>query len=101
MVYCDEQVAGFGGNSTRLIFVCDGVFSRETDPLVVKTSVASVVFSKPPTSLPFLSSVGVKPLTVVQVLDRLGCVYTTVKLRVSYRRAGKVFSRCVCRGLPR
>lgn len=48
------QVAGRPGTS-RLVFVCDGVFSTDTIPLQVRTSVASVVFSKPPTSLPFQS----------------------------------------------
>jgi hypothetical protein len=39
----------------RLLFSCDGVFSEDTHAINVTTSVASVVFSKPPSTLPYQS----------------------------------------------
>jgi hypothetical protein len=49
-------VSGLATAGVRLLFSCDGVFSAETRPLRVATSVAAVVFSKVPPSLAFQSS---------------------------------------------
>jgi hypothetical protein len=85
-------VAGFGGNSTRLLFVSDGVFSEETPPLVVQTTVAAVLFSKPPTKVSFRSSNDVKTLTVIQVVDRYGSTVLHAVITLGYQLVSQL--RC-------